>query len=581
MPLNLLVVVPERRKQSRSSPQPGLRWSLATIGLVVVTWIAFGSTLRAEETWDDWIWLSIAKAPSLKMLAGIWVDPNLPDYLPLTASGWWLAGRISESPLEIIHAANLILHALSAVLFAALLRKLALPGAWIATVLYAVHPCCVESVAWASEFKNCLSQPLYLAAAVSWAQSGLLASNRIKRHGWYIASFGFFVAALLSKPAGVMLPLVLLLLGWWKTGHLSWHVVLAAVPHLASATIAGTVTLHFQVNHAIDAQGLAAFDVAERLARLGPCIFWYVGQLFWPAHRTPLVSDLIQTPSLAVSVIASLALANCFLVALKGRPRLLRSVAIALIGFSLMLLPVLGLLPMSFHRVGWVADRFMYLPMLCLVAPVGVGLTLLGQRLGVHGQRVVTLVASLVIASLVVMSHDYARAWCTDHTLWTLALQKDPQAWLAHGRLGVIELKAGRSDIAMTHFLAASRLKPELHETHANLGTALRTVGRIEEAIAEYRRALSLAPDNEQNLVNLTNALGLTGRTGESESILRSHLDRRPSSAVAWTMLGLTLEARGRRAEAVWALKKALQVNPSLNEARSALGVLEPNTDVP
>ena len=47
-----------------------------------------------------------------------------------------------------------------------IVRRLALPGAWLAGFVFALHPVCVEAVAWISEQKSTLSGVFYLAAAL-------------------------------------------------------------------------------------------------------------------------------------------------------------------------------------------------------------------------------------------------------------------------------------------------------------------------------------------------------------------------------------------------------------------------------
>jgi hypothetical protein len=82
---------------------------------------------------------------------------------------------------------NLLLHTGSAYPVVMIVRRLELPGAWLAGFVFALHPVCVEAVAWISEQESTPSAVFYLAAALTY-----LRFDRTRRTSQYVvALIGF------------------------------------------------------------------------------------------------------------------------------------------------------------------------------------------------------------------------------------------------------------------------------------------------------------------------------------------------------------------------------------------------------
>jgi hypothetical protein len=79
---------------------------------------------------------------------------------PLLHSAFWLEHRMWGTATVGYHLVNILLHAASACLVVHLAKRLALPGAWLAGFVFALHPVCVEAVAWMSEQKSTLSRSI-------------------------------------------------------------------------------------------------------------------------------------------------------------------------------------------------------------------------------------------------------------------------------------------------------------------------------------------------------------------------------------------------------------------------------------
>ena len=116
------------------------------------------------------------------------------------------------------HLVNIALHATSAFLLLVILRRLAVPGAAIAALIFALHPVQVESVAWMTELKNTLSGAFYFSAALAY-----LTFDATRRRAWYGAAVALFLLAIFSKTVTATLPAALLVVFWWKRGTLRWR----------------------------------------------------------------------------------------------------------------------------------------------------------------------------------------------------------------------------------------------------------------------------------------------------------------------------------------------------------------------
>jgi hypothetical protein len=130
-----------------------------------------GPPSAARLLWDDPAHVTAPALQSLKGLWRIWFSLGATQqYYPLLHSAFWIEHRLWGDAVLGYHLVNLAQHALAACLVVLIVRRLALPGAWLAGMVFALHPICVEAVAWISEQKSTLSAVFYLSSRWSYTE---------------------------------------------------------------------------------------------------------------------------------------------------------------------------------------------------------------------------------------------------------------------------------------------------------------------------------------------------------------------------------------------------------------------------
>ncbi len=479
-------------------------WVAGAGTIVVVTALAYLPAFTAGFIWDDPDY--ILRNPTLRSPGGLvqmWTDrQSLPQWYPLVHTTFWVEYQLwGEDPTG-YHVVNLALHALGAIVLWRLLKRFNLPGAWLAACLFAVHPVHVESVAWVTERKNVLSGLLYLLSTSAYVRAIRLNRENVAPCDaptlrWYVLALALFLAALFSKTVTATLPAALLLVIWWKAGHIRVRDVAWLVPFFVAGIILALNTAHLEqvrvgaTGHEWQYADTAMGDFLARAIIAGKALWFYAWKLVWPAELAFIYErwaldwrDPLQYayPLAALAVIVVL-----FLL----RRRIGRGPVVAVLFFAGTLFPALGFFNVFPHRYAFVADHFQYLASIGLLALAAARVARAIQRLAFP---VRALVGALVILPLCVLTYTQALVYENPITLWADTVRKSPGNWMPWTNLGNALVAQKRYDEAMPLYEEALRLAPHVDDVQYNAGHLRARQGRFREAEQHFRRAVEIKP---------------------------------------------------------------------------------------
>jgi len=445
----------------------------------------------------------------------------------------------------------------------AILRRLRVPGAWLAAAVFAVHPVHAESVAWITERKNVLSGLFYLGSLLAWLRFDPPDDEAPDRSA-YLASLLLFIAALLSKTVTATLPAAFLVIAWWKRGVIRRSEVIATLPFFGLGAGAGWLTGWMERFYVGAVGGDWALSLGERFQVAGAAVWFYLGKLAWP-HALMFIYPRWRPESWGAAGWTWLLAAVAVIAVLFAlRERLGRGPLAAALFFGLTLGPALGFVNVYPMRFSYVADHFQYLASLGPIVLVAAALS--GRAWG-------KAAGAIVLAGLTMLTVRQEAIYKDEETLWRRTIATDPGVFLAQNNLGGILLGRGRADEAESHFRKAIAIEPTYPEAYDNLGIVLHGQGRIDEAIASYRTAARLDPRYPVVHNNLGISLAEQGRLDDAVAEFREALRLKSRFPKAQLNLGIALLRQGKKSEAIAALQEAVRLAPGDPEAEGALRV--------
>ncbi len=544
--------------------------------LLLATLLAYQQLWHAGFIWDDDFY--VTQNPTLRDITGLWriwfEVGAVPQYYPLVHTVFWIEYHLWGLDPFGFHMVNVLLHALAAIFFARLLTRLQIRGAWLAGFLFALHPVCVESVAWITELKNTLSVVFYMGAALSYCRFVELQdagdTTRI-RWAWYGAALLLFASALLSKTVTCSLPVALLLVRWWQKGRLRVADVVPVLPFLALGLGLGLQTAWIE-RHLIRAQGSYwSLTLIERCLLAGRIVWFYASKLLLPFNLTFIYPRWHIDSSVWWQWLFPISGVGVVVVLWLMRQRVGRGPLTGVVMFAVTLTPALGFINVYPMRYSYVADHFQYLATIALITLAAAGIRALFARLAPRRDWLEAVCCGVLLAFLGLLTWRQTGMYTNLETLWRATLARNPDCPMALDSLGYVLQQRGQVDEAIAHYKKAIALQPEDEYGHNLLGSALLDKGQIDEALPYLQRAVELQPDHAQLLFNFGAALMQKGRLDEAIRQFQRAVEEKPDYTEARNSLGLAFFQKQQWGEALTQFEMAVKSQPLDAQARTNL----------
>ncbi len=504
-------------------------------------------------------------------------------------------GQYNAKPF---HIHNLVLHLICIFLVYRifLLLKLSPTAAIIGTLLFAIHPMRVESVAWVTERKDVLLGVFYFAAIISYIK--YLKATTDKKQFYYILTLVLFILSLFSKIQAVALPLSMLAIDYYFNRKMEMARIIEKIPHFALSLafgIAGILFLKDQGSLAIT-DDVTDYSILQRLVigTFSYCV--YLIKLIIPYELSPMYpypSKLnwyyYLTPPAVLGVVA------LFFYWYKQKKTAL------VFGLAFFTFNVMFLLQVVGAGQALKADRFTYIPYLGLFFIIAYGYDYFVKQ---RPNSKTFLTAGLGIYLLVLsgLTFQQCKIWKDGETMWSHVLKSYERSSLAWGNrarwkreqqgdiegaiadykqaiamtsrkpdatyynsLGKTYFDSNRPKEALENYNTAITIKNDNPEFYANRGAAYGSMNQLDLALSDLSKAIELDNDHDNSYLNRSLVYSATGQHDLAIKDHENYLRLKPNSPDIWYEKGMAQMRVGLYQESLLSLTKAIGFNPNPN----------------
>ena len=509
------------------------------LGIVIVITIAglFPSLLNSWSYFDDMTLVLhnvLIRDFSWSNLKEMFVTTKYEHYLmPFVHLSFAFDWALWQDEAFGYHLTNLVFHVINSLLVFALIMKLSnknLLASFVASTLFAIHPLHVESVAWIAQRKDQVVAFFFIQAIIYYL---FYIENR-KRHCYALAIITF-IAALLSKPVAVTIPVIFILCDYRHEGQLRLRHVLSKIPLFLVSAAFAILTIILQ-KESIGTFGRSPFGLTSFLVACKGYLA-YIWKTILPIKLSllyPYPTEVsFKSPEYFIPPIV---LAGLFFLLYRIR-RKNRAVFFYSVFFFVVMLPMIQLIPVGMVYIG---DRFHYIPSIGLFGLAGIAFA---KLLALCKER--KFLESALIAFLAVIIGVFSYLTFRRCAVWknSLSVREDvtrnfPDFFVGRNNLGQEYLRLASTD-------------PDEKRRRVYL----------QKAEREFQESLRIVPNNYFALVGLGRTYWQMKEYEKAETLIQSALAADPYYLECYMHLGELYQEQEEYEMAIRQYSKAIEID--------------------
>ncbi|MFH1359413.1 MAG: tetratricopeptide repeat protein [Candidatus Omnitrophota bacterium] len=405
--------------------------ALSLIALLVIVFITFSPCLKNDfVNWDDGphLFENIdVRYLSLETLSDIFTNTVNKTYIPLTTLSFALEWQFSKDDPFIYHLNNVILHVLTVALVFIFCLQIGLScaAAFVAALLFGIHPMRVESVAWVTERKDVLYAFFYMASLCCYWRY-----RQTKNKTIFLATMIFGFLSILAKAMALSLPLIFLLCDWFYGRRMTIKVFLEKISHFLYVAPIAWIT--YSLNARVPIK-----NIGEAILIWPWTFMFYIQKFFAPNILVPIY-DLpkpvsLTNPSFLTSTVLFIVMFAVVIFYRKNRW--------LIFSFGFYFLSIFFLCRFDYGMdANVVADRWMYLPSLGFCILIGYYAIKIWDKVKFK-KRGIFVLGGLIAIALAFLSFQAFRQctiWRNGETLWKHQLKYYPNTTHALNNLATL-----------------------------------------------------------------------------------------------------------------------------------------------
>ncbi len=519
--------------------------------LLILILLTYGNSLNNDFLSDDLA--EIVNNPNIGNLGY-----NISSYLSgfIRPIFYWLAFQLGGLSPFLFRSINILLHIGSTFLIFTLFTKLySRKLALIVASLFAVHPAFSEAVVWISGGNYPQYTFFFLLSFLAY-----LLSKKQKKY--YLLSITAFLLSFMSHPQMPVSLFVIFPLWELAFGNLkkNW---LKSIPFLLLAIIYLIISLSTLPSREATLQTThyQQKGIDNPLQLIPIALTSYFELILYPSSLTLYHSELsFSQINFAIRFFVTLAFFVAIFISFKKNKFIFFWLSFFIIALSPTLTP---------FRLNWiVAERYLYLPSLGLLAVIGYGIH---KLISSKFKQITYIVLIAIIISLSIRTIIRSIDWKNEDNLWIATGKTSPSSPNNHNNLGDVYGRRGDKQAALKEFQTAIALKPNYGDAYHNLANTYRELGQNDKALENYQNALKYNPNLWQSYQNIAAIYFEQGKYDLVLENFQKAIQVSPDNLNLRLNLGIVYLKMGEKNKAKEIFNLILSVDPNNQIAKQGL----------